>query len=77
MGRLSVTPPTVLRSGEVTPPTIGRPLVVSSTVLRRLCIGYYWAAYEKGRLKMAYPPRRPPPPLLFPPPPPPRSPAIL
>jgi hypothetical protein len=35
IGRPSVTPPTVLRRGEVMPPTIGRPFVVSSTVLRR------------------------------------------
>jgi hypothetical protein len=36
MGRPSVTPPTVLRRGDVTPPTMGRPLVVSSTVFRSL-----------------------------------------
>lgn len=36
IGKPSVTPPTVLRRGEVTPPTMGRPLVVSSTVFRRL-----------------------------------------
>ena len=36
MGKPSVTPPTVLRRGEVTPPTMGKPFVVSSTVLRSL-----------------------------------------
>jgi hypothetical protein len=36
IGSPSVTPPTVLRRGEVIPPTIGRPFVVSSTVFSRL-----------------------------------------
>jgi hypothetical protein len=36
MGRPSVTPPTVLRRGSVTSPTIGRPFVVSPTVFRTL-----------------------------------------
>lgn len=36
MGKLSVTPPTVLIRGDVTPPTTGRPLVVSSTVFKTL-----------------------------------------
>ena len=36
MGRPSVTLPTVLRRGDVIPPTIGRSLVVWSTVFRRL-----------------------------------------
>lgn len=34
--RPSVNSPTVFKRGEVTPPTMGRPLVVSSTVFRRL-----------------------------------------
>ena len=36
IGRPSATPPTVCRRGDVIPPTMGRPLVVSSTVPRSL-----------------------------------------
>lgn len=36
IGSPSTTPPTVWRRGDVIPPTIGRPFVVSSTVPRSL-----------------------------------------
>lgn len=36
MGSPSTTPPTVWRRGDVMPPTMGRPFVVSSTVPRSL-----------------------------------------
>jgi hypothetical protein len=68
-------PPTVFRRGDVMPPTMGRPFVVSSTVFRSLRASVLCISKTDG---LAYPPRSPPPPfpLLFPPPPP-RSPAIL
>jgi hypothetical protein len=75
MGKPSVMPPTVFRRGDVMPPTMGRPFVVSSTVFRSLRASVLCISTTD---RLAYPPRSPPPPfpLLFPPPPP-RSPAIL
>jgi hypothetical protein len=77
MGKPSVMPPTVFRRGDVMPPTMGRPFVVSSTVFRSLRASVLCISKTDG---LAYPPRSPPPPPPFPllfPPPPPRSPAIL
>jgi hypothetical protein len=50
MGKPSVTPPTVLRSGEVMPPRMGRPFVVSSTVFRSLRASVLCISMERGNL---------------------------